>query len=97
MGIKLKPIREQTIVITGASSGIGLATAMEAARRGASVVLNSRDEADLDRAAEEIRNIGGSVTYVVGDVSNPEAMTRLAGAAVDKFGGIDTWVNNAGV
>jgi NAD(P)-dependent dehydrogenase (short-subunit alcohol dehydrogenase family) len=97
MGIKLRPIREQTIVITGASSGIGLATATAAARRGARVVLNSRDEADIGRAAEEIREKGGSVTYLIGDVADPEAMTQLAEVAIDTFGGIDTWVNNAGV
>ena len=54
MAIRLKPIKDQVIVITGASSGIGLATALEAARRGARVVLASRDEADIKSAADQI-------------------------------------------
>jgi NAD(P)-dependent dehydrogenase (short-subunit alcohol dehydrogenase family) len=97
MRVKLKPIREQVIVITGASSGIGLATAKEAARRGARVVLNSRDEADLTRAVDEIRAQGGQAAYDVGDVADFKAMQRLAETAVREFGGFDTWVNNAGV
>ena len=97
MGAKLKPIAEQVIVITGASSGIGLATAKEAARRGARVVLNSRDEVDLPRAAGEIRDAGGRVAFEVGDVADAGAMRRLAETAVREFGGFDTWVNNAGV
>jgi NAD(P)-dependent dehydrogenase (short-subunit alcohol dehydrogenase family) len=97
MDAKLKPAREQVIVVTGASSGIGRATAQEAARRGARVVLFSRDEVDLPRAAEEIRASGGEAAYVVGDVAEFEDVQRLAETAVREFGRIDTWVNNAGV
>ncbi len=96
MRIKLKPVRDQVIVITGASSGIGLATAKEAARRGARVVLNSRDEADLTRAVDEVRAEGAEAAYDVGDVGDFRAMQRLAETAVREFGGFDTWVNNAG-
>ncbi len=94
---KLKPVGEQTIVITGASSGIGLATARLAAERGARVVLTSRNEEDLRRACDEIRNRGGRAIYAVADVAVPEAMDRVADTATREFGGFDTWVNNAGV
>lgn len=92
-----KRVEEQVIVITGASSGIGLATAQEAARRGARVVLFSRDEEDLATAVETIRGAGGIASYVVGDVADREAVRRLAEHAVSEHGGFDTWINNAGV
>ncbi len=93
----LKRIDQQVIVITGASSGIGLATAQEAARRGARVMLSSRDEEDLRSAAENIRAAGGQASYFVADVADADAMKRLAEATITEFGRIDTWVNNAGV
>jgi NAD(P)-dependent dehydrogenase (short-subunit alcohol dehydrogenase family) len=94
---KLKPIGEQVIVITGASSGIGLATANLAAERGARVVLVSRDEEDLAAAAGEIRASGGWATYQVADVADYRGMQRVARQVVAELGRIDTWVNNAGV
>jgi NAD(P)-dependent dehydrogenase (short-subunit alcohol dehydrogenase family) len=97
MGVTLKPVREQVIVITGASSGIGLATAQLAARMGARLVVTSRDEVDLQQAVERIRAAGGEAAHVVADVADLEAMKRVAATAVREFGGIDTWVNNAGV
>jgi NAD(P)-dependent dehydrogenase (short-subunit alcohol dehydrogenase family) len=97
MKLTLKPIREQVVVITGASSGIGLATAQMAAERGARVVLTSRDEVDLQSAVDRIRRIGGQAISVAADVADAEAMKRVAAAAVREFGAIDTWVNNAGV
>jgi short-subunit dehydrogenase len=97
MGAKLKKLRDQVIVITGASSGIGLTTAEMAAERGARVVLNSRNEEALRRAVHNIRERGGRATYVVGDVADDEAMELLAQRAVDEFGALDTWVNNAGI
>jgi len=97
MAMKLKRIRDQVIVITGASSGIGLTTAEMAAREGASVVLNSRNEMDLRKACERIAARGGRAVYVIGDVADPDAMEMVANAAVSEFGGIDTWVNNAGI
>jgi len=95
--LKLKPVEEQVIVITGASSGIGLTTAKLAAKRGASVVLSSRNKRDLARAVEEIRQEGGTAKYVVADVADPDDVERLADEAVSAFGHIDTWVNNAAV
>ena len=95
--VKLKRVEDQVIVITGASSGIGLATAQMAARRGARVVLTSRDEVDLGKVVEQIRAEGGTATHVTADVANFEAMQRVALTALREFGAIDTWVNNAGI
>ena len=97
MRVPLKKLSEQVIVITGASSGIGLVTARAAARRGARVVLASRDERDLREAVDAITAAGGRATYVVADVASFDDVARVAERAVEAFGGIDTWVNNAGV
>jgi len=91
-----KRLNEQVIVITGGSSGIGLATARLAASRGARVVLASRGESDLQAVCDEIRRRGGQAIAVAADVADPEAVDRLGTQAVSAFGRIDTWVNNAG-
>ncbi len=92
-----KPIREQVIVITGASSGIGLATAMHAAQLGARVVLAARNRRDLEAAVSAIRRDGGEAIAVPTDVTSYEAVQALAERAVTTYGRIDTWVNNAAV
>lgn len=95
--LQLLPLAEQTILITGASSGIGLVTARMAARRGARVVLVARNEDALTRAAAEIRAEGGRALVAVADVVEPAQLELAAQRALAEFGGIDTWVNNAGV
>src|SRR3989337_1540454 len=95
--MKLKPIDEQVIVITGASSGIGLVTAKMAARRGAKVVLAARNERDLVSAVDQIRREGGSAVHQPADVAEVEQVEAIAQLAVREFGRIDTWVNNAAV
>ena len=97
MDVKLKKLSEQTIVITGASSGIGLVTARMAARRGARLVLAARNGEALRLLTEEINAAGGAASYVVCDVGREEDVRRVAEEAVRRFGGFDTWVNNAGV
>src|SRR5688500_14266834 len=97
MGLKLKKLSDQVVVITGASSGIGLATAKLAGERGGRVVRDAQSSEGLPKAAEENERHGGLVTTVVADVAQPEDAQRIAETAIAAFGGIDTWVNNAGV
>lgn len=97
MSPTLKPVSEQVIVITGASSGIGLATALEAAKQGAKVVLAARSERTLEEVATRIQAAGGQAVVAVADVSRREDVERIAEVAVAAFGRVDTWVNNAAV
>ena len=97
MAVKLKNLEDQTILITGATSGIGLCTARAAADRGANVVLVARNEDALRRLADEINTEGGGrAVYSAADVADEEALRKAANLAKTEFGGIDTWVNNAG-
>ena len=93
----LKPVEEQVIVVTGASSGIGLATAQAAAQRGATVVLAARSIDTLERICKDIEGAGGRAIAVEVDVGRREDVERLAQTVIDRFGRIDTWINNAGV
>jgi NAD(P)-dependent dehydrogenase (short-subunit alcohol dehydrogenase family) len=97
MHIELKPIHDQVILITGASSGIGLATARMAARKHARVVAVARNEDALRDLVEEIRQAGGEATYAVCDVGDEHAVKQACELAIRHFGRIDTWVNNAGI
>jgi NAD(P)-dependent dehydrogenase (short-subunit alcohol dehydrogenase family) len=97
MRVRLKPLDEQVVVITGATSGIGLVTARHAARRGARLVLAARNESALRELATELTAQGHDAAYVVVDVADEADVRRIADAAIARFGGFDTWVNNAGV
>ncbi|WP_116090541.1 SDR family oxidoreductase [Sphingomonas crusticola] len=97
MRYHLRPLHEQVMVITGASSGIGLDTAKMAAAAGAKVVLVARDEAALANAVAEIEQAGGVAAFAVADVGVPEEVEAAAALAIARFGRIDTWVNDAGV
>ena len=97
MDVKLRPLREQVMVITGATSGIGLTTARMAARRGARIVAVARNEDALRQLVAELLGQRHAATYVVADVASDDDMRFVAQTAIDRFGRIDTWVNNAGV
>lgn len=93
----LKPLAEQVILITGATSGIGLVTARMAARRGARVMLVARNGDALARTIRGIIDDGGQADFAIADVGDLRDVQRAAAKAVERFGRIDTWVNVAGV
>ena len=93
----LKPVSEQTIVITGGSSGNGLAIAEAAVERGANVLLVARNRPALDKVARELSRKGGKVGTCAIDITAEGAAEEIAAAAVREFGGFDTWVNDAAV
>jgi NAD(P)-dependent dehydrogenase (short-subunit alcohol dehydrogenase family) len=92
-----RPLEQQTIVITGASSGIGRCAAMHLAGRGAHIVLTARRREALDELVREIETAGGDALAVPGDVRSEHDLKAVVEAAVDRYGAIDTWVNNASI
>jgi short-subunit dehydrogenase len=97
MALRLQPLNEQVIVLTGASSGIGLVTARMAAKRGARLVLSARNEAALRQLTDEINSAGPQAAYAVADVGDEEQVRGIARVALERFGGFDTWINDAGI
>lgn len=93
----MKTLKDKTIVITGASSGIGEAMAREYAAAGARVVLGARSAERLAALAEEIRAKGGQAAWCAVDVTVPEQCKALIDKAVEAFGGIDVLICNAGI
>ncbi|GAA4015882.1 SDR family oxidoreductase [Sphingomonas swuensis] len=95
MTVSLKPLSDQVMVIVGASSGIGLATARRAAAAGAKVVLAARNNEALDEVVVAIRNKGGQATAVDLDIADEGAAEKLLAHALESFGRVDSWVNDA--
>jgi NAD(P)-dependent dehydrogenase (short-subunit alcohol dehydrogenase family) len=92
---RLKPLARQVIVITGASSGNGLATALLASRRGATVVLVARNTKALAAIEHDIIAEGGRAISVTADVASYADVEEVSRRTIEAFGGFDSWVNNA--
>jgi NAD(P)-dependent dehydrogenase (short-subunit alcohol dehydrogenase family) len=95
-GDATSPLADRTVVVTGASSGIGAATARAVADRGARVVLVARRSAELEAVREEIAAAGGSASIHVCDLTDGEAVDALVAEVLDEHGAVDYLVNNAG-
>jgi NAD(P)-dependent dehydrogenase (short-subunit alcohol dehydrogenase family) len=93
--VRKKPLHEQVVVVTGASSGVGRAVARAAGERGAKVVVAARGGDGLNAAVEEIERAGSEALAVPGDVSEREFNEELVGRSLERFGRIDTFVANA--
>lgn len=89
-------LNNKVAIITGASSGIGRASALLFAAEGAAVIVNARGEAELRKLAAEIEDRGGRAVAVAGDVADEATHRRLVETAVERFGGLDIAFNNAG-
>ena len=95
MRIKLKPIGVQSVVIFGASSGIGRLTALEFAKRGAKICVAARSESGLKSLVAEIEEAGGEAFYVLADAADFEQVRNVAEKCVERYGRLDTWIHSA--
>ncbi len=93
---RLFGLEGEVAIVTGSGRGIGEGIAKVLAGAGAHVVCAARRKAEIDRVAEEINDTGGSAIAVPTDVTNPQAIEALGNAAIEKFGKLNIWVNNAG-
>lgn len=93
----MKSLKDLVVVITGASSGIGEAAAAALAKRGAKVVLAARRTERLENVVKTIEQDGGTASFCKTDVTSRSDVDNLAQFAVDKYGRIDVWINNAGI
>lgn len=96
MAIRLKPLGDQILVVTGATSGNGLATVEAAIRQGAACVAVARNAAALEMLRTRLSATGGRIATCVADMGDPGAADRVVAVAIDAFGGFDSWINNAG-
>ncbi|MEX2574637.1 MAG: SDR family oxidoreductase [Balneolaceae bacterium] len=97
INFRQKPLHEQVIVITGGSSGIGLACARLACSKGARVVITSNNESELQEAKDNLSRDGHKIESIAADVADYEAVVSVADFTLETFGRFDTWVNNAGI
>src|SRR3954452_24864437 len=97
MNTDITNITGKVVVITGASSGLGEATARYLAERGATVVLGARRAKRLQALVDEITKVGGQAAALVTDVTDPAQVQKLVDSAVEKYGRLDVILNNAGV
>ena len=97
MKVRLKALQEQVVVLTGATSGIGLATARLAAGRGATLVLVARNAQALRKLTDELGANGATAAWVAADVGDERQVEHVAAEAIRRFGGFDAWINDAGV
>lgn len=97
MSFTLKPLKDQIVVVTGASSGIGLVTARTAAKAGARVMLVARSGDELEAIVRDLNNAGHQTDYAVADVGVSDQVFAAAVRTVDRFGRIDSWISDAGV
>lgn len=96
MPVKLKALRKQVVVLTGATSGIGLATADAASQLGAKLVLVARSAEALAKITDEINTGGGTAISVAADVSDQAQVQNIVQQTLARYGRIDTWINAAG-
>jgi len=92
----MQVLADKVAIVTGASSGIGRATALLFAQEGASVVVNARQQAGLDAVVAQIEKVGGRAIAVAGNVRDEAVAKSLVATAVSRFGGLDVAFNNAG-